>query len=479
MSTARTVSATFAPLTIINILFDGGGQGAIDVTGTTPCTDTCTRFVQPGTPVFLTPNPAPGSVFGEWGGADCAGTPRNESCAFFSAGFGNFSTSVSFLSNPVSVSILGDNHVVIHSEYNGGAGHGTPFIATKDCDSPCDLLVESGTQVTFFAQPTPGIIFNNWLIDCASSGNSSTCFLTPSSNGSIVATSSTLSQSALVVFIDGDVASAVEAIGVNPPFEDLFCDTDTQPCTLLFTPGQQIDLTQGNPGPGSIALGVLPFCGTLDPCPLDLGTAPVTVTSYFSSNTRKRLNIDVVGSETSGFGYSITTFDGSPVTNGSCDGSCFISELDPGLRVTLFPSIGATQGVFFGWGGDCAGFTANQSCEVVMSRNKSATIVYAAVLVPEGDFPRLGIQTDSGSGTGCLSANGPNSSSGCLNEGNAAFPRGASVDLVVVADPGSGFVGFSGDCTFTGGSTIVMDHSCTVFAQFDALTMPPPPAKSR
>jgi len=51
----------------------------------------------------------------------------------------------------------------------------------------------------------------------------------------------------------------------------------------------------------------------------------------------------------------------------------------------LFPSIDATTGVFFGWGGD---------------------------------------------GTGCVSANDPTGTSGCLPSSTSVFPRGATVDLV-------------------------------------------------
>jgi len=243
MSTSRTVSATFAPLTIITILFDGNGTGAVDVTGAAPCTDTCTRFVEPGTPVFLTPNPAPGSVFGEWGGPDCAGTPRNESCSFFTPGFGNFSGTVSFLANPVSVSILGDSQVRITSEYSAGTTHGTPFIASKDCDSPCDLLVESGTQVTFTATAAPGKIFNTWLIDCASFGSSDFCFLDINANGSVVATSSTNNQSALTIFFDGDASGTVD---ISP--DSITCQPAVGggPCVTLLTPGSGRSL-QGQP----------------------------------------------------------------------------------------------------------------------------------------------------------------------------------------------------------------------------------------
>jgi hypothetical protein len=150
-------------------------------------------------------------------------------------------------------------------------------------------------------------------------------------------------------------------------------------------------------------------------------------------------------------------------------------QIDPGVRVTLFPSIDATQGIFFGWGGDCAGFAANESCEVVMSRNKSVTIVYASLPVPTAEFPTLTIRTDIGAGTGCVSANGPSGSSGCLASGDARFPRGAVVNLATAADQGFVFGGtFFGDCTFLDGDTIVMDHSCQVLVPFDAPTAPPP-----
>jgi hypothetical protein len=164
----------------------------------------------------------------------------------------------------------------------------------------------------------------------------------------------------------------------------------------------------------------------------------------------------------SGLGFSVLQLNGNPVTNGSCDGSCMITELDPGLRVRLFPSIDATQGVFFGWGGDCAGFTADQACEVVMTRNKSATIVYSSLPVPADSFATLTIAT---TGLGCVSANGPTGSSGCLDTGTAVFPAGATVDLAIA--PAGGFIDFSGTtCPFADADTIVMTQSCTVVGNF-------------
>src|SRR5204862_3807232 len=126
-------------------------------------------------------------------------------------------------------------------------------------------------------------------------------------------------------------------------------------------------------------------------------------------------------SAVSGLGYTVLTLTGAFVTSGNCDGSCVITELDPGLRVQITPSIDATQGVFFGWGGDCSSFAADQSCEVVMSRNKSATIIYAALPVPADSFATLTLVTDEGTGSGCVSANGPTGSSGCLSSGVAVF----------------------------------------------------------
>src|SRR5204863_251661 len=141
--------------------------------------------------------------------------------------------------------------------------------ASKDCDSPCDLFVESGTQVTFTANPAPGKIFNNWLIDCATVGVGNTCALTLNGNGSVVATSSTNNQSALTIFFDGDASGTVD---ISP--DSITCQPAVGggPCVTLLTPGAGRSL-QGQPaGTGNLALGFAPDCLGTNPCVEDLTT---------------------------------------------------------------------------------------------------------------------------------------------------------------------------------------------------------------
>ena len=73
------------------------------------------------------------------------------------------------------------------------------------------------------------------------------------------------------------------------------------------------------------------------------------------------------------------------------------------------------------------------------SRNHSATAIFASLPMPENDYPTLSITTSGGHGTGCVSANGPTGTSGCLPTSTSVFPRGATVDLVPF-DPAVPFV---------------------------------------
>ena len=258
------VTATFGRAASLTISFLGNGPGFVDYTGSLPGSGTrcpagapCTAFFEPGTPVVLTAAATAG-FFSEWGG-DCSGTPRNESCRITM--FGNRSVTATFLADPVTAHVLGDQHIAI-------AANGV------SCDQPCERLYERGTVVTFEAVPRPGKVFTGWGGDCAPFGNAN-CVLEMTGNKTVSTTVFVESYTLTVFF---DVAGA-GAVILTSPRGSFTCETS---CTMLFTPGDTVTVEAFSLYPGSSFFnGFGGDCGDQgNPCTLTMNQDR-SVTAFF------------------------------------------------------------------------------------------------------------------------------------------------------------------------------------------------------
>lgn len=98
--------------------------------------------------------------------------------------------------------------------------------------------------------------------------------------------------------------------------------------------------------------------------------------------------------------------------------------------------------------------------------------VFVAKIDPT--YPLEVARSGSGSGTVTTVPAGIDCGATC----NASYNSGASVTLTSTPDPGSLFVGWSGDCAGTGTCTVTMTAARNVIATFD-VQPPPPPSTNR
>jgi PKD repeat protein len=138
----------------------------------------------------------------------------------------------------------------------------------------------------------------------------------------------------------------------------------------------------------------------------------------------------------------------------SCGYSCQAS-FDAGTVVTLTATPDASSS-FTGWAGDCSG---TGSCEVTMDQSHSVTATFAAKAFNLA-VPKMG----SGSGVVMSSPAGI----GCGDICQASFDASTVVTLTATPDASSIFIGWSGDCSGTGGCQVAMDRFRSVTATFAA-----------
>ena len=127
------------------------------------------------------------------------------------------------------------------------------------------------------------------------------------------------------------------------------------------------------------------------------------------------------------------------------------------VTLTATPNSGST---FTGWGGDCTGTGA---CTVNMATSHFVTATFSTPVTFYG-------LTVTKSGTGSGTATSAPAAINCGSTCSASFASGTNVTLTVALDPGSTFIGWSGDCTGTGNCTVSMTASKNVTANFGGAT---------
>jgi Divergent InlB B-repeat domain len=231
-----------------------------------------------------------------------------------------------------------------------------------------------------------------------------------------------------------------------------------------------LTVTRSGSGSGSV---------TSDPAGIDCG---IDCTELYPVNTAVDLNAAAEpGSQFLGFGGDCDANGGVVMTGlRSCTATFAQVDGDPFLTVTklgrgtgrvtsadggidcgadceqLYPvttpvDLGAVAdpgSQFVGFGGDC-----DANGVVVMTGSRSCTATFVQVQAAPLTVTKLG------SGTGRVTSTPPGID--CGTDCTELYPVNTAVDLDAVADPGSQFVAFGGDCDANGGVVMTGSRSCT------------------
>jgi hypothetical protein len=135
----------------------------------------------------------------------------------------------------------------------------------------------------------------------------------------------------------------------------------------------------------------------------------------------------------------------------SCEPDC-TEDFEEGELVTL-SAVADVGSIFSGWSGDCTG---TGSCQVTMSAARDVTATFTPI------HPLTVALAGAGTGTVTSSPAGISCPPDCTED----FEEGEVITLSAVADAGSVFTGWSGDCTGTGSCQVTMSAARSVTATF-------------
>ena len=268
-----------------------------------------------------------------------------------------------------------------------GAGTGTVAVSTP---APYSY----GTTVTLTANAAGGSAFSAWGGACT--GSAVTCTLDMTANKAVTATFIVANTYALTTQTAGTGAGVVTA----------------SPAASAYLSGTVVTLT-ATPQSGSAFTGWSGACtGTVATCSVTMSAAK-SVTATFTSVITYTLVVSTTGS---GAG----TVTANPA----------VGAYIPGAVVTL-TAAAASGSTFAGWSDGCSG-TAT-TCTVTMSANKTVSAVFNAL----NSYTLTTGKAGNGSGTIFASPTGP------------SYVAGTAVTLTAIAEAGSVFTGWSGDCSGT------------------------------
>lgn len=171
MSSAQSVTATFAPTRILTTVVSGSGSITGASAGVSCSSGTCTKAITQGTVVSLAAAPASGYTFSGWSGA-CSGT---STCNVTMSAAQ--SVTATFTGTPITYTL---------STIVSGSGSIVGASAGVSCSSgTCTKAITQGTVVALTATPASGYTFSGWSGACTGTG---TCSVTMSQARSVTAT---------------------------------------------------------------------------------------------------------------------------------------------------------------------------------------------------------------------------------------------------------------------------------------------------
>ncbi len=310
-----------------------------------------------------------------------------------------------------------------------GSGLVNSTLTEIDCGITCSVALLPGTPITLTAVPDPFNTFTGWSGTCSGSGD---CALTVNSDEVVTATF-TLNQYDLNVTTSGNGSGSISSdpAGIN-------CPTD---CTEPFDYGTAVTLT-ATADMGSSFTSWSGDCSGSGDCVVTIGTVN-SVTATFTLNSYD-LNVAVIG-----------VGEGTVASNPGgivCEPVCS-EAYEYGTVVTLTAVVPITS-TFTSWSGDCTG---NGDCVLTIGLTNTVTATFS---LNQYDLTVV----TSGNGSGSVSS-GP-AGINCPNDCTEAYAYGTVVTLTAVANTGSSFTGWSGDCIGSGDCVVTIDLINQVTATF-------------
>jgi hypothetical protein len=432
MDQAKNVTATFVSTNqTLTVGRTGSGQGSVSSSPAgINCGATCTKAFSVST-VTLTASPAGGSVFNGWSGGGCAGL--EPTCA---------------VTMDAAKTVLADFEPARNVTLTfAGTGGGTVAsdLPGLNCSASCQKSFAQGSTVTLTAAPDGSSVFTGWSGAGGCTGTA-TCVLTMSGGKAVTATF----QPAQMLTVTpaglggGTIGSDVPGINCGLTCSANYLSGTT--VTLSAVPDANSTFT-GWSGEG---------CSGTGSCVVTMTQARGVTATFTLVPRALTVHVEGQGSMTDNPG-PINCAGPEPDT-GTC-GASYQHGTD--VQLVAFP---AANWSFTGWSGDCAGFDSTPNgdpiCIASMTAARDVTATFERI-------SRSVTVAKAGSGTGYVSSDVPGID--CGPDCAEGYNQGDSVVLTAVADAGSVFTGWSGDCSGAGACNLTIDAMKSVTATFELL----------
>jgi hypothetical protein len=218
-------------------------------------------------------------------------------------------------------------------------------------------------------------------------------------------------------------------------------------CSETYSDGTLVDLT-------ATASAGSHFVSWSDDCTGMVSPVGVTINANKSCNAVFDLDTWELAVTKSGTGSG--TVIGNPLGI-DCGGDCN-EAYNEGTQVNLTATASAGS-EFVSWSDDCTGTVS--SVKVTMDANKSCDALFNIVATPTWNLS----VTKSGTGSGTVTSSLPGIN--CGADCSETYNDGTLVGLNAIADAGSEFVSWSGDCSGTDtNATVTMNDARSCNAEF-------------
>jgi hypothetical protein len=394
------------------------------------CGTDCSEVYSHGTSVVLTAAATAGSTFTGWSGGGCSGTATT--C-----------TVTMTATTTVTANFTLNTYTLAVTKAGAGTGTVTSSPAGINCGADCNELYGHGTSVTLTAAPAAGSSFGGWS-GVSGCGAATTCTVSMTAAATATATFNQIFYTFTVTKSGAGTGTITSSpAGVN-------CGTV---CTVNVAHGTTLVLTataDANSAPGGWSGSGC--AGT--------GTCTVTVTAAGGVDMAFNLRTYTVNITKTGSG-TVTSSSGS-INCGTTCSAAFVHGTT--VTLTATPAAGYSWG---GWGGSgpSVGCNGPPTCSFSIAGGQSIT----ANFVPITYTLTVNVIQFTGTGSHVTSSTG---GIDCYDAGGtctATFNAGTAVSLTAIG-AGSGFVGWGGNCSGTGGCSLTMNANKTVSASFGCAT---------
>ena len=461
MSTDRYVNARFEKLEnqeSLSILSGGSGVGTITRSplgsdgGCSTGPSACQVQYERGTVVTLTARSQAGSFFAGWSGAGCSGT-------------GSCTVTMSSSQQVTATFEAEELFTLFSTEYGSGEGRviiSPPGVNSTCSDSQfCETRFQKGTTVTLTAEPAAGSVFARWLQmnwtgDKWEEGpvcsETNTCTVTMSTVMHVFATFEKAKPKLFSLTLQKD-GTGGGAIARSPLGSDEGCSTGSSACQVQYEEGATVTLT-ATASAGSVFAGWSGTggCSGTGACTLTMSAAR-SVTATFNA-----LRTFALTYRKTGTGSGTVTFS-PPGSLANCTANC-TNSFASGTVVTVTAAAEAGS-AFAGWSG-IRGCSGTRPCNVTMTRAMSLKASFRKLPIYALSY------TKAGKGAGTVAFSPAGQVANCAGKCTNRYVSGTVVTLTATPQPGSAFLGWSGNrnCSGTAPCTLTLSRAQSVRATF-------------